>query len=106
MEWLDFGNLVKALIDFMMRIWAWFRDMVWDFIAPYWSAFADACAAVVALMGQGFAALVYLKPYLEFAEAWVPVTFFLQCCAAYAVFWCFLVLYKVIKSWIPTLAGS
>jgi len=98
--------LIDAIRDGAVTVYEWFRDLVWSLLSPLFSAVSDAVSAVAVYLAMLAAALVSLAPYLAFANAWVPVDLFFQLVAAYCTLWTSWTVYRVVKSWIPTVSGG
>jgi len=106
LDWLDFSGFVQAVIDAVLRVWAWFRDLMWGFLKPLFLAVYNAVDAVGAWLSAGAERLGFVADYFAFANAWVPVDVFFQLIAAYSALWLAWLVYRTVKSWIPTLSGS
>ena len=106
LEWLSFDGLMKWAHDAFVLVWETLRDLLWTVISPLFGALSSAVVLVGDYIVQLNAALSGVTPYLAFANAWVPVDLFFQLAAAYSSLWLALLIYRTVKSWLPTLSGS
>ena len=106
LDWLSFDGLMKWAHDVFVMVWETLRDLLWAAILPLFGALTSAVAAVGDYIVLLNSALSGITPYLSFANAWVPVDLFFQLASAYSSLWLSLLIYRTVKSWLPTLSGS
>lgn len=124
-SWL--GNLIKSaiegIIDFfwgiLQGIGQFFLDCwhyLWD-----WVSWGFLCAidwilslfmGILDLLAEKVTFEIDLMPYAEIFQrvsvinAWVPLDTFFYCAGVYFTFLFIWIVYKFVKSWIPSVSGS
>ena len=105
-DWLTFDGLIKWVHDAFVATYQYFRDGVWATLTVVFGPVATAVTAVGAFLATMATGMGVFSSYLAFANAWVPVDLFFQCVSAYSTLWLALVIYRNVKSWIPTVSGG
>jgi len=105
-SWFSFSGLWKAFLEGVKHAWEWLRDLIWGLLHDLFAAFSSALSSVGHYMTELVNATGSFSEYLAMANAWVPVDLFFQLLTAYSTFWLALLIYRTVKSWIPTVSGS
>ena len=106
LDWLSYQGFLDGLRDAALTVLQWFWDFLVAYSSPIWGFLQTGVNAVVSKLPLLYSALSVLSPYLKFANAWFPIDVMFDLIGAYLTFWVCLVVYRTVKSWLPTVSGG
>lgn len=105
LDWLTYENLVKWVKDAFAAFWEFVKAYLESHLGPLWTATAAFFTQMSTHITAAMTHLDGMTPYLEAANAWVPIDLFFQLVILYSGFWLALAIYRSVKKWIPTVSG-
>lgn len=105
LDWFTYENFLKWVKDALATAWEWIKEFLDLWLGPMWDATAAFFSQMSTHITSAMTHLDGMTPYLEAANAWVPIDLFFQLVILYSGFWAALALYRSVKKWIPTVSG-
>ena len=91
--------MMDAVFDALYEALLWFIQLVTQ-------PFQTLMEALMEAFPEYGSELSAINEYLFFMDHWVNINACIQMSVAFLGFWTVLTIYKVVKSWIPTVSGS
>jgi len=105
LDWLTYQGLLDAIHDAAVWVFDFLKEIVVTLLGSLFGALTSAISTLAGYLSDAVSLLGSYTTYLAFANAWFPVDLLFQLLYAYAIFWLALIVYKVVKSWIPFVSG-
>jgi len=91
-------SVLAVVVGYYLDVLSWLEDKV--------TAVGDGISATLSAWGTGFASFgAFGASAFGMANSFFPVAEFLSMMGVYVALWVGLLIYRVVKSWIPTVSG-